>query len=130
MSRLTEKQERFCLAYIETGNASEAYRRAYDAGKMAESTVWRKAKDVLDNGKVAARIQELRAPVVKAAQLTVYDLLAELEKARIEAMTGDRPSLSAAVAATMGKAKLLGFGVDRVRNEGGVSIELVTGIPK
>ena len=30
--KLTPKQESFCLAYIETGNASEAYRQAYDVG--------------------------------------------------------------------------------------------------
>ena len=27
---LTPKQEAFACAYVETGNASEAYRRAYD----------------------------------------------------------------------------------------------------
>ena len=31
MNELTQKQENFCLAYIETGNASEAYRKAYNA---------------------------------------------------------------------------------------------------
>lgn len=30
MSELTIKQENFCLYHVETGNASEAYRRAYD----------------------------------------------------------------------------------------------------
>ncbi|MHA0947931.1 terminase small subunit [Enterobacter ludwigii] len=29
MAGLTIKQEAFCQAYIETGNASEAYRRGY-----------------------------------------------------------------------------------------------------
>ena len=32
MKALTPKQERFCQAYIETGNASEAYRLACEAG--------------------------------------------------------------------------------------------------
>jgi len=35
----TQKQENFCLAYIECGNASEAYRRAYDAEYMKPETV-------------------------------------------------------------------------------------------
>ncbi|TIS17849.1 MAG: hypothetical protein E5X10_01890, partial [Mesorhizobium sp.] len=30
---LTQKQEAFCLAYVETGNASEAYRRSCDVGE-------------------------------------------------------------------------------------------------
>ena len=29
-NKLTPKQEAFILAYLETGNASEAYRRAYN----------------------------------------------------------------------------------------------------
>jgi phage terminase small subunit len=36
---LTVKQENFCLAYMETGNASEAYRRAYNAGKMKPAVI-------------------------------------------------------------------------------------------
>ena len=32
--KLTPKQEAFCYGYIETGNASEAYRKAYITAKM------------------------------------------------------------------------------------------------
>ena len=35
---LTEKQEAFCRAFVETGNASEAYRRSYDAKNMGQNT--------------------------------------------------------------------------------------------
>jgi len=35
MISLTIKQEAFCQAYIETGNASEAYRTAYAADKIS-----------------------------------------------------------------------------------------------
>ena len=35
---LTIKKNAFAMAYIETGNASEAYRRSYDAGNMAPHT--------------------------------------------------------------------------------------------
>lgn len=106
---LTAKQEAFCIAYLETGNATEAYRRAYDVSKMAPATINRAAKDVIDNSKIAARLAELRAPVIKKAQITVEDLLRELEEARTVAMTCETPQSSAAIAATMGKAKLLGF---------------------
>lgn len=106
---LTAKQEAFCIAYLETGNASEAYRRAYDAEKMSATSINRSAKDVIDNPKIASRLAELRAPIVKKAQITVEDLLRELEEARTVAMTCETPQSSAAIAATMGKAKLLGF---------------------
>jgi phage terminase small subunit len=107
-TKLTLKQEAFCQAYIETGNASEAYRRAYDAGNMAAETIHRKAKEVLDNGKVAARIEALRKKIEKRHDLTVDELIAELEEARQVALKAPTPQAAAAIAGTMGKAKLLG----------------------
>lgn len=104
---LTPKQENFCLAYLETGNASEAYRRAYDAENMKPESVNRLAKAQLDNVKIASRLEELRAPIIKKAQLTVEDLLRELEEARKLAIDTQAPA--PAVSATMGKAKLLGL---------------------
>ena len=73
---LTPKQERFCLAYIETGNASEAYRIAYDAKGMKPESINRKAKELLDNGKITAR---LRAMAEKAG-LTVERTLREVAR--------------------------------------------------
>src|SRR5690606_29356209 len=104
---MTPKQEAFCLAYSETGNASEAYRRAYTAENMKPETVSRKAKDRLDNGKIRARPAELREPILERHGDAVDSLLVELEKARARALEVDRPA--AAVSATMGKARLLGL---------------------
>ena len=109
MTSLTPKQENFCLAYLETGNASEAYRRSYDAAKMKPESVNRKAKDVLDNVKIAARLAELRSVAAKRNAITVDDLVAELEEARQAALAAETVQSSAATAATMGKAKLLGL---------------------
>lgn len=106
---LTEKQESFCLAYVATGNATEAYRRAYDSENMKPATINRTAKELLDNPKIAARLKELRAPAVEKAQLTIEDLLRELEEARRIALECTTPQSGAAVSATMGKAKLLGL---------------------
>jgi len=60
MSKLTPKQEGFCLSYIETGNASEAYRLNYDAENMKPATIKVKASELLNNGKVTARLAELQ----------------------------------------------------------------------
>jgi phage terminase small subunit len=65
---LTAKQEAFALAYIETGNASEAYRRAYNAGQMSPAVINVKASEVLHNGTVAVRVTELRSRVIAAAE--------------------------------------------------------------
>lgn len=59
MSNLTPKQEKFAQLYVETGNASEAYRAAYDSNSKHE-VVNVKASELLKNGKVAVRVQELR----------------------------------------------------------------------
>jgi len=59
--KLTQKQELFCLAFIETGNASEAYRRSYSAKNMKPETVQQKASRLMATGKVRARVEELRA---------------------------------------------------------------------
>lgn len=104
---MTPKQEAFCLAYIETGNASEAYRRAYNAENMKPETVNNKGYELLQKGEIRARLAELREPILERHGDTVDSLLGELEAARSCALAVDRPS--AAVSATMGKARLLGL---------------------
>lgn len=104
---LTPKQEKFCQKYIETGNASEAYRQAYNAANMKPETVNRTAKELLDNPKIAARLAELRGNIVKRHGVTVDSLIAELEEARLIARGKEQGA--AMVQATMGKAKLAGL---------------------
>lgn len=123
MAGLTIKQEAFCQAYIETGNASEAYRTAYAADKMKPETINRKAKEQLDNGKIAARIAELQGEIKKRHNVTVDSLIKELEEARQSALTAETPQSSAAVAATMGKAKLTGLDKVIVELHGGIKVE-------
>lgn len=107
--RFTDKMEAFCLAYMETGNATEAYRRSYNIENMIASSVGREAWIVLQKPQVQARIAELREVVMERHKITIDTLLAELEEARQKAMNAETPQASAAVSATMGKAKLLGL---------------------
>lgn len=115
---LTEKQEKFCHEFIKCGNASEAYRNSYNAGKMKPESVHRKAHEVLENGKVSARVESMRAAVSKKRMLGLEDLLDELEQARSLALAQETPQTSAAVAASMGKAKMLGLLSDKVQLSG------------
>lgn len=64
---------------------------------------------MLQHSKVIAYLAEERAHIMARHRITVDDLLSELEEARQLAMTADTPQSSAAVTATMGKAKLLGL---------------------
>ena len=69
--KLTEKQEKFCNYYLDCdGNASEAYRMAYDASKMQPETIWSNASRMLASNKVAARIDELKAQRAEASKIS------------------------------------------------------------
>lgn len=72
MAALTDKQERFALAVVMGDmTASDAYRSVYDASRMLDASVWRKAAELMVNVKVAARIAELRAT---ARERTAWDV--------------------------------------------------------
>lgn len=117
---MTPKQEAFCLAFIETGNASEAYRQAYDAEGMKPASINRKAKELTDNGKIAARLAELRAGHLERHQFTVDDMVRQLDEDRKFARELETPA--AAISASMGKAKLLGFLKEQVDVNVGVRV--------
>ena len=129
---LTPKQEAFALAYVETGNASEAYRRAYSAEKMKPASVAVNASKLLAGAKVALRVQELQAKAVERHEITVDDLIRELEEARTAASNQEKPQAAAMVAATLGKAKLLGMLTDKTEltGAGGGPVEAVTRVTR
>lgn len=77
--KLTIKQEKFCNAYIETGNASEAYRTAFSCSKMKDETINRNAFDLLNNNKIATRVKELQDELKAKSDLTKERVLSELE---------------------------------------------------
>lgn len=108
---LTPKQEAFCHAYHQTGNASEAYRRAgYSGGSL--KTIHEAASRLLRNSKVLARVTELQARAAKKHDVTVDGLTDELDKALAKAMAEPKGA-SAAVSAIMAKGKLHGLVVDK-----------------
>lgn len=104
--KLTPKQEAFCLAYVERGNASDAYRTAYKSENMKPESVNRLAFALLQNVKITSRLEELREIAAKRHEVTVDSLLAELDEARELARELAKPE--AMVSATMGKAKICG----------------------
>ena len=76
----SKKQESFAVAYIQTGNATEAYRRAYNTQNMSLKTINEAASRLLRNSKVAARISDLRAPALAAADITIERTLREVAR--------------------------------------------------
>lgn len=110
MGELTANQEAFVLAYIETGNAAEAYRRAYDKPPNArDNWIYVEASQMLDHPKISLRIEEAQAEAAKLSLYSVKSAFDEYEQARQLALKEKNPS--AAVGAVSGKVKL--FGLDK-----------------
>ena len=68
------------MSYVELGDASKAYRIHYDCSKMKPESIHRKAKELLDNGKVSARIAELRGELRKRHEITIDYVLSTIQE--------------------------------------------------
>lgn len=77
-TKLTLKQENFCLIYLECGNASEAYRHVYSCDNMKDESINRKAAELLNNGKITARVKELQTKTVTKSEITKERIIKEL----------------------------------------------------
>ena len=103
---LTTKQELFVSAYCSNGfNATQA---AIEAGYSADS-----AREIgsenLTKPNIAEAVDRYKLSIKKRHGITIESLLRELEEAREAALSAETPQSSAAIAATMGKAKLTGL---------------------
>ena len=108
---LTHRQEMFCVSYIETGNATESYRRHYTTQNTKPININRQAKKMIDDPKIQARITELRAPIIKKALLSVEEHLNTLQELRDGAVSSDK--FSAAVQAEIARGKVCGLYVEK-----------------
>lgn len=76
MNKLTEIQDKFCEAYVETGVASEAFRRAYpSASRLKDSTIWSKSSRLMKNPLVEKRIMELKEEARRNSDVTKQEIL-------------------------------------------------------
>ena len=104
---LTPKQEKFAQVWHATGNKSEAYRQAYNAGNMSAEVINVKAVEVAANGNVAVRFAELQKAAKKRNDTTVDTLDAMFKEAWKIGREIKNPS--AMVSAASGLAKLHGL---------------------
>ncbi len=114
--KVTPKQERFAQAYIELGNASEAYRQAYNASRMKPETINRKATELTGKGMIAARIYELQLEHRKRHDVTVNSLTEDARDAIEFAKSEGKPS--AMVSALTLIARLHGLLTDKHEHTG------------
>lgn len=114
------KHERFAQE-LAKGKAQAA---AYKAAGYKPSE--HHASRLASHGKVRARVRELQSAAAKRTEVTIASLTEELDEARAIAL--EKGQVSAAVSATLGKAKLHGLGAETRRltgpNGGPVEISL------
>lgn len=112
---LTIKQENFAREYVKTGNASEAYRQAYDAENMSDKDIGNEAYDLVHHPEVAPYIDKLKEKLSKKYEITVESITKEFEIDRNLARQANQ--MSAAIKATEHIAKMHGVYVEKTKQE-------------
>lgn len=107
MANLTPKQEKFVAEYLEHGNASAAYRAAYDCAGASEATIHREAHRLLDHPKITPRLAEARDKARQAAGITLEGHLQRLDELSRGAEGAEQ--YSAAIAAEVHRARAAGL---------------------
>jgi len=112
---LTTKQELFVSAYCSNGyNGTKA---AIEAGYSVESAGAISSEN-LQKPDIIDAIDRYKLSIARRHGITVSGLLKELEEARTIALSCETPQTSAAVSATMSKAKLAGLDKQVIEHTG------------
>lgn len=117
--KLTPKQIKFALVYIETGNATEAYRQSYKVTTTNHNTLNKKANELSNHPAIKDYIKQIQERQVEEHMVTVESLSKELDEARDMARRNLDPK--AMIGATMGKAKIYGLDKQVVEHKGDLS---------
>ena len=115
-SGLPPKQEKFAQEVASGKTQADAYRAAYNAGKMKASSIQECASRLMADLKVSARVDALRKPIVEKAQLTLESHLARLEE--LSTAAADSRQFSASIAAEVARGKAIGLYVEKHHHSG------------
>lgn len=114
MTDLPPNQIIFCEEWLKDRNGKRAAIAAGYTERSAEVT----ASRLLRNAKVKAYIEEQLKEAQQRRRESLDDILNELDENRKIALSAETPQASAANQATVAKAKLLGYVVEKVENTG------------
>lgn len=101
---LTPKQELFAQNVASGKTQADAYRAAYNAGKMKPETVIKRASELMSNGDITGRVAELRKPIVEKVKLTLESHLNDLKTLRNAAAKAMQYSAAITAEGLRGKA--------------------------
>ena len=105
---LTQFQETFCLQFIKSGNASDAYRAVSPNSRhWTNNALWVTASKMMARPNVDLRISQLRAGITTRAIASTASLADELDQ--IIELARRENQCGVVVTAIMAKAKLFGF---------------------
>lgn len=80
MKKITVKQEKFCNEYIRTGNASEAYRLAYNCENMKIETIKNNAYKLLNQNDISTTVKELQKEIAERNKISIDECVSLLAK--------------------------------------------------
>jgi phage terminase small subunit len=124
MKTLTPKQRKFTREYLATGNASEAYRRAYDAENCKPETICVEASLLLDHPMVALMIDRANRVADLDASYVIDGLMAEHERSA----QAEEHDSSAVLGALDRLARIVGVAVDSTPHTAGVQASVVVNV--
>jgi hypothetical protein len=71
---LTSQREKFAQGLAEGLSQADAYRASFKTGSMVPATIHSEASRLAKNPQIAARVEELRAPIVERVQIKAQDI--------------------------------------------------------
>jgi len=77
---MTIKQEKFCIEYIKSGNATEAYKKAFNAENMKPTTINKKAYELLKKPEIKEFIEKTREQTIEESIIDIKQRKAYLSK--------------------------------------------------
>lgn len=114
---LTPKKEAFAQAVVSGMSQSDAYRASFNVKAATKpETVNQAASRLMADSNVSARVEELRVPVVKAAQITLASHLERLRSLSEAAESSNQ--FSAAITAEVARGKASGLYVEKTEVTG------------
>ena len=128
---LNPRQQKFVQAIVEGKTQLEAYKAAgYSYAKMSDENARRQAVKYMRTPRIAQALADARAAAIERISLSADDIVEQLMEARAIALSCEPRQVGAAVAASMGAAKILGHivehrQVDITHHKPGISGQLV-----
>jgi phage terminase small subunit len=121
---LTPKQEKFAQNVAKGMTFSDAYRKSYDASKMVDETIHKRASELAQKGEIAGRIDKLKEQLSAKQLWSREDSIKKL----IEVMSDARPN--DIIAAIKELNNMQGFNAPKkMQIEAEMNLQVVTGVP-